>query len=181
MSALGTQETTKDAVPYYGAKWQMEQDLKASGLEHVIFRPSFVFGPGGGALQTFMRQVSLSPVVTVIGPGLQRVQPIWIEDVAAYFAAAVDRPDAANRTFEIGGPDVVDWNELYRRIASVLGKRRRLVHLPLGVVRAGARLTQSTSGRTADDRPGRDAAGGRQRRQLDRRSGHVPDPARAAR
>ena len=44
MSALGMTEETKDLVPYYGAKWQMEQDVKASGLEHVIFRPSFVFG-----------------------------------------------------------------------------------------------------------------------------------------
>ena len=44
MSALGTSEETKDLVPYYGAKWQMEQDVKASGLEHVILRPSFVFG-----------------------------------------------------------------------------------------------------------------------------------------
>ena len=45
MSALGATEETKDLVPYYGAKWQMEQDVKASGLEHVIFRPSFIFGP----------------------------------------------------------------------------------------------------------------------------------------
>ena len=50
MSALGTTEETKDLVPYYHAKWQMEQDVKSSGLEHVIFRPSFVFGRDGGAL-----------------------------------------------------------------------------------------------------------------------------------
>ena len=47
MSALGTTEETKDLVPYYGAKWQMEQDTKASGLEHVIFRPSHLRRPGG--------------------------------------------------------------------------------------------------------------------------------------
>ncbi len=146
MSALGTQEATKDVVPYYNAKWQMEQDVKASGLEYVIFRPSFVFGPGGGLLQTLIRQVKLSPVVTVIGPGLQKSQPIWIEDVAAYFAQAIDRPDVANRTFELGGPDMVDWNELYARVARVLGKRRRLVHVPLSVARAGARLTQRVPG-----------------------------------
>jgi len=146
MSALGTQEATKDVVPYYNAKWQMEQDVKASELECVIFRPSFVFGPGGGLLQTLIRQVKLSPVVTVIGPGLQKSQPIWIEDVAAYFAQAIDRPDVANRTFELGGPDVVDWNELYARVARVLGKRRRLVHVPLSVARSGARLTQRVPG-----------------------------------
>jgi NADH dehydrogenase len=142
MSALGTTETSKDAVPYYGAKWTMEQEVVASGLEYTIFRPSFVFGRGGGALQTFLRQVRLSPVVTVLGPGLQRSQPIWIEDVAAYFARAVDEPAAANRLFEVGGPDTVTWNELYLTIAKVLGKRRRLVHVPFGVARTGATLTQ---------------------------------------
>jgi len=146
MSALGTNDASKDVVPYYRAKWQMEQDVQASGLEHVIFRPSFVFGPGGGALPTFIRQVKVSPVVTVIGPGLQRSQPIWIEDVAAHFARAIDLPQAAGRTYEIGGPDTVTWNELYQRIARVLGKRRRLVHVPWTVARTGARLTERLPG-----------------------------------
>jgi uncharacterized protein YbjT (DUF2867 family) len=90
--------------------------------------------------------VRASPVVTVIGQGLERIQPIWVEDVAAYVARAVDLPEAWNRTFELGGPDQVTWNELYLRIAKVLGKRRRLVHLPVGVVRAGARLTERLPG-----------------------------------
>jgi len=57
MSALGTTAETKDLVPYYWAKWEMEQALQASGLEHVIFRPSFVFGRDGGVLPMFVRQV----------------------------------------------------------------------------------------------------------------------------
>jgi NADH dehydrogenase len=146
MSALGTTEQTKDLVPYYKAKWSEEQDVIASGLEYTIFRPSFVFAPGGGALPTFVRQVRLSPVVTVIGEGRQRIQPIWADDVAAYFTRAVDHAGAVNRTFEIGGPDVVDWNGLYQSIARVLGKRRRLLHVPLGVAAAGAKLIERVPG-----------------------------------
>jgi uncharacterized protein YbjT (DUF2867 family) len=146
MSALGTSSTSKDAVPYYAAKWDEEQAVTGSGLEYTIFRPSFVFGRDGGALPTFLKQVRYAPVVTVIGTGLQRSQPIWVDDVAAYFARAIDATTAANRTFEIGGPDVVDWNELYLAIAKVLGKRRRLVHVPFGVARAGAQLTQRLPG-----------------------------------
>ncbi len=145
MSALGTTEQTKDLVPYYGAKWEIEQAVAASGLEHVIVRPSFVFGRGG-ALPTFVRQVRLSPLVTVIGPGTQRIQPIWLEDVAQFFATAVDDPRAAGRTWELGGPDVVTWNELYLTIARVLGKRRRLLHVPFSVARTGARLTEWAPG-----------------------------------
>ena len=138
MSALGTGEETKGLVPYYGAKWAMEQATKASGLEHVIFRPSFVFGTTGGVLPLFVRQVRWSPVTAVVGNGERRLQPIWVDDVAAHFAEAVDLPAAANRTFDLGGPDQVTWNELYARIAHALGKRRRQAHLPTGLVRIGA-------------------------------------------
>ena len=146
MSALGTSEETKDLVPYYAAKWAEEQDVAASGLEYTIFRPSFVFAGDGGALPTFVRQVRLSPVVTVIGSGTQRIQPIWADDVAAYFTRGLDLPAAANRIFELGGPDVVDWDGLYRTIAKVLGKRRRLLHVPASLARVGATLTERLPG-----------------------------------
>ena len=142
MSALGTSPASAAPVPYYAAKLAMEETVAESGLEHTIFRPSFIFGSDGGALRTFMRQVKLSPLVPVIGPGTQRVQPIWVEDVAEYFAGAIDKPEAANRVFELGGPDTVDWNGLYTTIAHVLGKRRKLLHVPFAIARAGAALTE---------------------------------------
>ena len=142
MSALGTTEETKDLVPYYGAKWQMEQDVKASGLEHVIFRPSFVFGPEGGALGQFKKIAKLAPVTPIVGPGTQRIQPIWIEDVAAYFGEGLVRPDAANRTFELGGPDVVTWNEFWSRLKQAQGARRPSIHLPFGLMRVQATVLE---------------------------------------
>jgi uncharacterized protein YbjT (DUF2867 family) len=138
MSALGTTEETKDLVPYYHAKWDMEQTVKGSGLEHVIFRPSFVFGADGGALRQFTRIARLSPVTPIVGSGRQRLQPIWVDDVAAYFAAAVDRPEAANRVFEVGGPDVVSWNEFWERLKRARGLRRASLHIPTRFLRVQA-------------------------------------------
>jgi uncharacterized protein YbjT (DUF2867 family) len=142
MSALGTSEETKDLVPYYGAKWTMEQDVRASGLEHVIFRPSFVFGRGGGALEQFARIARIAPVTPIVGPGTQRIQPIWVDDVAAYFGEGVVRPEAANRTFELGGPDVVTWNEFWGRLKRAQGSRRPSVHLPFGLMRVQASVLE---------------------------------------
>jgi uncharacterized protein YbjT (DUF2867 family) len=142
MSALGLSEETKGLVPYYRAKWAIEQETKGSGLEHVIFRPSFVFGRDGGVLPMFVRQVRWLPVTPVVGPGTARLQPIWVEDVAAFFAAAVDLPAAANRTFELGGPEAVTWNELYERIKRVLGARRATVHIPFGLLRPAAAVAE---------------------------------------
>jgi NADH dehydrogenase len=146
MSALGTTEATKELVPYYHAKWEMEQAVSGSGLEHVIFRPSFVFARDGGILPTFRRLARLSPVTPIIGSGKQRIQPIWIEDVAAYFAQGVDKAEAANRTFELGGPDAVSWNEFWARLKRALGQRRPSVHVPMALMRANALVTERLPG-----------------------------------
>ena len=146
MSALGTTEETKDLVPYYGAKWTEEQDLVGSGLEYVIFRPSFVFGREGGILPTFRKLARLTPVTPITGKGTQRIQPIWIDDVAAYFAAAVDKLEAANRAFDVGGPDEVTWNEFWDRLKQALGVRRPSVHVPMGFMRVNALVTERLPG-----------------------------------
>jgi NADH dehydrogenase len=148
MSALGVSEQTRELTPYFRAKWAMEQDVEGSGLERVIFRPSFVFGRGGGVLLTFSRLVRFLPAIPVIGPGTHRLQPIWIDDVAAYYARAVDLPEAAGHTFELGGPDVVTWDELYDRIKAVLEKRRAKVHIPFGLMRANAAVVEALPGPT---------------------------------
>jgi uncharacterized protein YbjT (DUF2867 family) len=142
MSALGVGERTKDTVPYYRAKWDMEQAVQSSGLEHVIFRPSFVFGRDGGVLPQFVRMAKYLPVTPVIGPGTQRMQPIWVDDVAEYFGEGVGLAQAANRTFEIGGPDAPTWNEFWERLKRVLGARRPTIHVPFGVMRAQAALLE---------------------------------------
>ncbi|MEX0673480.1 MAG: complex I NDUFA9 subunit family protein [Gaiellaceae bacterium] len=142
MSASGVGEATKDLTPYYRAKWEMEQAVVGSDIPFVIFRPTFVFGRDGGVLPTFVRQVRWSPVTPVIGSGEGRVQPIWVEDVAAFFAEAVRNEEAAGRTFELGGPEAVSWNELFDRIRRVLGVRRPTVHVPLPVMRAQAAVLE---------------------------------------
>jgi NADH dehydrogenase len=145
-SALGLNERSRDAVPYFSAKWEMERAVKESGLEYVIFRPSFVFAKDGGVLPTFVRLARLAPVTPIVGPGTQRLQPIWVEDVAAYYAQAIDLPAAANQTFEIGGPDAPTWNEFWDRLKRALGSRRPSLHLPFGVMRAQAALTEKLPG-----------------------------------
>jgi NADH dehydrogenase len=139
-SALGLDEKSKDVVPYYAAKWEMEKAVKESGLEHVIFRPSFVFGRDGGALPTFVRLARYAPVTPIVGPGTSKMQPIWVEDLAEYFAHAVAEP--VSGTFELGGPDAVTWNEFWDRLKQALGKKRPSIHMPFSVMRVQAALTE---------------------------------------
>jgi uncharacterized protein YbjT (DUF2867 family) len=145
MSALGVAERTKDLVPYYHAKWEMEQAVEASSIPSVVFRPSFVFAADGGILPTFRKLAKLAPVTPIVGSGTQRLQPIWADDVAAYFVRAVDGV-GTGVTFELGGPDVVSWNELWERLKTALGVRRPSVHLPMGLMRLNALVTERLPG-----------------------------------
>lgn len=140
MSALGTSAATKDTVPYYSAKWKMEEAVRASGLSHAILRPSFVFAGDGGALSQFTRIARLAPVTPVVGDGKQRLQPIWADDLARAVTLAVNRQNDV--LVELGGPDIVDWNEFWSRLKGVLGTRRPTLHVPFWFMRPQAALLE---------------------------------------
>jgi NADH dehydrogenase len=139
MSALGTVEA-HDLAPYYAAKWDEEQAVGESGVDHVIFRPSFIFGRDGGILQPQIRMVRFSPVTPVLGR--HKLQPIWVDDVAAFFAAALTNEAATNRTFDLAGPDRITWAELHAEIRRALGKRRLAFGIPAGLLKASASVGQ---------------------------------------
>jgi NADH dehydrogenase len=131
MSAMGASE---DAPSEYSrTKAAGERTIAASGLDWTIFRPSIVFGPGDGFVSLLAPIVRKNPFfIPVIGKGETRFQPVSVYDVARVFADALEKPETIHRTFEVGGPDVFTLNEIYREIATVVGKRRKpLVHLPL--------------------------------------------------
>ncbi len=139
MSALGTGPGA--TVPYFRAKWAAEQAVAGCGIEHILLRPSFVFGRDGGALPRFLRIARLSPVTPVIGPGTQRVQPIWVDDVVRAVRLAVDGNEA-DGPVELGGPQTVTWNELWRRMTAALGTRRPTLNLPFWLARGPAALLE---------------------------------------
>ena len=137
MSALGTGPNA--IVPYFRAKWAAEQAVGGSGIDHVVLRPSFVFGSDGGALPRFVRIARLFPLTPVIGPGTQRLQPIWIDDVVRAVRLAVDG-EGSNGPVELGGPDPVTWSDFWRRLKSALGTRRPTIHVPFWLARGPAAM-----------------------------------------
>ena len=176
MSALGTGPGA--TVPYFRAKWAAEQAVAACGVEHVILRPSFVFGADGGALPRFLRIARLAPVTPVIGPGTQRVQPIWIDDVVRAVRLALDGEEP-ERPFELGGPDAVTWSELWARMKAALGTRRPALHIPFWLARGPAALFERIPPALAHPRPAADARRTGQRRHGRRRVDARSRPRRA--
>ena len=129
-------------APYhwYRAKWQAEEAIRGSSIRYTIFRPSWVYGPEDRALNRFVGLARRLPVVPVIGSGKQRLQPVFIDDVVRAFVDSLDSPAAANRVFEIGGPEVLTMDEVLRVMLDVMGKKKPLVHAPAFLPRTAGAL-----------------------------------------
>jgi NADH dehydrogenase len=132
MSAMGS---APDAPSEYGrTKAAGEQAVRRSGLEATIIRPSIIFGPGDGFVTLLAKIVRGNPgFIPVIGPGTVRFMPVSVREMARIFADALEKPEASGKTFDVGGPETLSMNEIYREIAAALGKPRKpLVHFPIG-------------------------------------------------
>ncbi|HZG83790.1 NAD(P)H-binding protein [Paenibacillus sp.] len=132
MSALGARPGASTA--YFRSKWAAEQVLRESGLTHVIFRPSVIFGPGDEFVNMLAGLVR-APVTPVLGDGRYRMQPVSLRTVADVFAKAAAGAGPANAAFDVGGPEQLAYNEMLRDIGAALGRRVRLVHAPLPLMK----------------------------------------------
>ena len=121
---------------WFRAKDVAERAVRESGMEYVILRPSWIYGPADRSLNRFIAFIKYLPFVPVIGDGKTRVQPISVFDVARIAADAVRNPAATNQTFELGTREPLTMDEILRTVMRVMGKRRPLLHQPKGLVKA---------------------------------------------
>jgi NADH dehydrogenase len=132
---------------YGQSKIDAEALVAASGVPWVILRPTMIYGEGGGL--HFARLVALvrgAPgLFPVFGTGTAKLQPVHVEDVASAIEIALAHPAATGGIWGVSGATVVDFDELVTRIAAALGRGRRLVHVPLSLAMAAARLAVRVS------------------------------------
>jgi NADH dehydrogenase len=137
MSAAGARDEA-GATAYHRTKARSEQIVAASGIDHVIFRPSMVSGPGNVPIATLARMHRFAPFVPIFGAGDFPLQPVWVGDVAAAFALAAE--GRGGGVHEIGGPQVLTYRDFVLAIGRASGHPRPTIHVPLPLVRIAARL-----------------------------------------
>ena len=135
ISGAGADESSDKS--WYRAKGRAESTIKSSGIDYVIIRPSWVYGPEDKSVNKIASMVRFSPVVPRLGVETQRIQPLHVDDLADAVARAFARPAAWNQTFEIGGPEVMTMNEVIHVIAEALGKKRVVLPIPKPLAKAG--------------------------------------------
>src|SRR3546814_1518483 len=131
MSAIG-------ADPQSGSEYGR---TKAAGegavREHfpaaTIVRPSIVIGPEDDLFNRFALMAQFLPALPLIGGGTTRFQPVYVGDVADALMAILRDPGTAGKSYELGGPQVYTFRELMELLLAVIGRRRRLLSLPVGL------------------------------------------------
>jgi NADH dehydrogenase len=131
MSALGADENSDSN--YARTKALGEQAAFAGKRDAVVFRSSVVFGPEDDLFNRFASLARMSPVLPLIGGGKTKFQPVFVGDVAEAIAKAVEGDVAGGETYELGGPEVIDFKELLEITLEQIGRKRLLLPLPFGL------------------------------------------------
>ena len=108
----------------------------------TIFRPSIQFGPEDDFFNRFAGLARMLPALPLIGGGGTRFQPVFVGDVAAAVAEAVDGKTKPGTIYELGGPEVFTLKELLEYVLKVTERRRLLVPLPFGLAKLEAQFLQ---------------------------------------
>lgn len=108
---------------YFLSKLAAEQALFRSGREVVVFRPSYVVGPGSALVADLRAQIG-SGSVEVVGSGRQRMQPVAVTDAAASIARASAGASPASgrpphRVVDLVGPEPISVRDFVARLARV--------------------------------------------------------------
>lgn len=135
ISAIGADpESDSD---YARTKARGEAAVREAFPGAIIMRPSIVFGPEDDFFNRFASMSRISPILPLVG-GATRFQPVYVGDVAKAIVAAATLPDAAGKTFELGGPKVYSFKALMKLMLATVRRRRLLLPIPFWMARIQA-------------------------------------------
>lgn len=140
VSALGASPA---AGPYFRSRFQAEDAVMSSGVEHVIVRPAVVYGPADHFVTSILALLRKLPVFPMLGDGTFRLQPIAVEDLVDVLTQSVERPDVEGGLYEVAGPDRISFTSIVRTVGEVAAVRRPILPLPDGVASPVTRLAQT--------------------------------------
>ncbi|UYO97401.1 NAD(P)H-binding protein [Microbacterium sp. M28] len=128
---------------YHESKWEAEELIRASGIEHTIVKSGMIYGAGDHMVDHVTKAVRTLPVFGTVGFRERTARPVPVEDAVDVLIAALEGriPDP---TIALMGVDEITLGEALRRIARVAGRRPAFVPLPVWTIKALGHLTEWT-------------------------------------
>lgn len=127
----GLGETGADLSPHLESRREIERVLSEGDYELTTFRAAVIVGAESESFEMVRSLVGRLPIM--ITPRWVRtpIQPIAIRDVVEYMVAAIEAPETAGLTLEIGGPEVLTYQQMLERTAEVMGRRLLIIPVPV--------------------------------------------------
>ena len=133
VSAIGADENSP--ALYGRSKAHAEKAVLSAVPSATIFRPSILFGPEDDFFNRFAGLARFSPALPLIGGGHTKFQPVFVGDVAAAIAQAVEGRTEPGAVYELGGPEVRTFRELMEYVLATIERGRLLIPLPFGLAK----------------------------------------------
>jgi NADH dehydrogenase len=138
ISVLGVDSELK--VPYNTTKLASEQLVRESGLDWTIFRPSLIFGPGDRFAVEFAGWIKKGLPIPLIGDGKYLLSPVSRADLCRGMVKFIEDQHSYNKTYSIGGPEILSYVEILKIIEKTAGRKMRPLKIPSGLLIAVASI-----------------------------------------
>ena len=115
-------------LPYFSGKAEMEDHLKSTGLSYAILRPTVLFGKEDILINNIAWALRHLPVFGIYGDGRYRLQPIYVDDLAAVAVACIT--GETNETIDAIGPETFRYSDMVEMIAREIASRAPIVPMP---------------------------------------------------
>ncbi len=137
LSSLGAGPNPK--FPYAYSIWLGEREVRRSGLQFAIFRPSVLIGSGDPFTAGLIRMVRNWPFV-LLPRSRTQFQPLWVGDLVRCILLALDNEGLSGKLVRLGGPEILTLEELTRLIMVQHGVSKPIIRLPRRPLRSLVRL-----------------------------------------
>ncbi|WP_069167432.1 NAD(P)H-binding protein [Nocardia altamirensis] len=127
----GLGEDTDDLSAHLRSRREVEGLLAAAGVPVTTLRAGIIVGHGGISWEITRQLVEHLPAMITPRWVRTRTQPIAVDDVVRYLVGVLDKPETIGGTFDIGGPDVLEYIDMLRRVARIEGRPLLVVPVPL--------------------------------------------------
>lgn len=128
----GLGETGADLSEHLTSRREVEEILASTDVPLTVFRAAMIIGSGSASFEILRYLVERLPLMVTPRWVVTRCQPIAVRNVLGYLIDALERPETAAATLDIGGPDIVTYKDLMNVMAKARGlPRRRVLAVPL--------------------------------------------------
>jgi uncharacterized protein YbjT (DUF2867 family) len=117
----------EELSPHLRSRSEVAQIMLDSGVPTAVLRAAVIIGSGSASFEMLRYLTERLPAMVCPRWVRSRIQPIAIVDVLRYLVGVATMPAEVSRTFDIGGPDVLTYEQMMQRYARVAGLRRRLI------------------------------------------------------